>query len=129
MRYSYPYHSKNIAYVGSIVDFDRNCICICICVFVFVYLYFCICIRVFVFACLTPGNIVFGVLVPRVSQKYSTCMVYTEFLISGRNPPLEGGGGKTYCKLEPEGHRAYLLKSGCMDLEKSRVAESLGCYI
>ena len=57
------------------------------------YLYLCICICVFVFACLTPGNIVFGVLVPRASQKYSTCMVYTEFLISGRNPPLEGGGG------------------------------------
>ena len=95
-------------------------------VFVFVYLYLCICICVFVFACLTPGNIVFGVLVPRASQKYSTCMVYTEFLISGRNPPLEGGGGpKTYCKLEPEGHRAYLF----VWVEKSRVAESLGCYI
>ena len=33
------------------------------------------------------------VLVPRAFQKYSTCMVYSEFLFSGKNQPLEGRGG------------------------------------
>ena len=33
------------------------------------------------------------VLVPRAFQKYSICMVYSEFLFSGRNPTLEGRGG------------------------------------
>ena len=35
------------------------------------------------------------VLVPRAFQKYSICMVYSEFLFSGRNPTLEGRGGGT----------------------------------
>ena len=47
----------------------------------------------FVFACLTPHNIVIEFLVPRAFQKYSTCMVYSDFLSPGKNSPLEGGGG------------------------------------
>ena len=37
---------------------------------------------------------VIEVLVPRAFLKYSTCMVYSEFLLSGKNPPLERGGQK-----------------------------------
>ena len=37
----------------------------------------------FVFACLTPHNIVIEFLVPRAFQKYSTCMVYSDFLLPG----------------------------------------------
>ena len=50
---------KNIAYVGSMGNFDRSCIC--------------------VFACQTPGYIVFEVLAPKASQKYSTCMVHSDW--------------------------------------------------
>ena len=53
----------------------------------------CICLCLTVFVCVTPGNSAMGVLVPRAFQKCSTCMVYSEFWISGENPPLEGGGG------------------------------------
>ena len=34
------------------------------------------------------------VLVPRAFLKYSICMVYSDFLLSGKNPPLEGGEGQ-----------------------------------
>ena len=51
--------------------------------------------------CVEGGSSVIVVLVPRAFQKYSTCMVYSEFLIPGKNSPLEGGGPNTYCKLEP----------------------------
>ena len=64
------------------LPFQKYSICWVYCQFspkLYLYLYLCICICVFVFACLTPGNIVFGVLVPRASQKYSTCMIFTEF--------------------------------------------------
>ena len=56
------------------------------------YIYSCIC--VLLFTCLTPGNIVIGVLVPMAFQKYSICMVYTDFILPGKNPPLGGGGGQ-----------------------------------
>ena len=54
------------------------------------YLHTCICL--FVFTCLTPEAIDFGVLVPRAFQKYSTSLVFTEFLILGEISALEGGG-------------------------------------
>ena len=37
------------------------------------------------------SNIVIEFLVPRAFQKYSTCMVYSDFLSPGKNSPLEGG--------------------------------------
>ena len=43
-----------------------------------------------VFACVTPHNIAKDFLVPRAFQKYSTCMVYSDFPIPGKNPSLEG---------------------------------------
>merc|ERR1711911_484342 len=46
----------------------------------------------FIFACLTPHNIVIEFLVPRAFQKFSTCMVYSDFLSPGKNSPLEGEG-------------------------------------
>ena len=61
-------------------------------VFVFVYLY----LHVW-----HPGTLSLGSLYPGLLKKYSTCMIFTEFLIWGRNQPLGGGGPKTYCKLEP----------------------------
>ena len=51
------------------------------------------------------GSSVIVVLVPRAFQKYSTCMVYSDFLSPGKNSPLEGGEGggpNTYCKFYPE---------------------------
>ena len=53
---------------------------------------------------MTPHDIAIEFLVPRAFQKYSTCMVHSDFLSPGKNSPLEGGEGggpNTYCKLEP----------------------------
>ena len=43
----------------------------------------CICLCICVIACLTPQIIAIGVLVPRAFQKYTTCMVCDDFVISG----------------------------------------------
>ena len=40
---------------------------------------------------LRGGSSVIVVLVPRAFQKYSTCMVYSDFLLPGKNSPLERG--------------------------------------
>ena len=67
-------------------------------------MYLSTCICVCVFACLTPGNIVIGVLVTRAFQKYTTCcLVYNVFLNFGRESRLVGGwgGAYTYCKPCP----------------------------
>ena len=78
-----------------------------------VYLRSCICLCLTVFVCLTPGSSATVVLVPRPFQKYSTCMVYSEFLFSGKNQPLEGEGGpKTYCTYCPTGQMT-LRKTSC----------------
>ena len=58
-----------------------------VCVFMFLFL------CLYVFACMTPHDIAIKFLVPRAFQKYSTCMVYSDFLSPGKNSPLEGGGG------------------------------------
>ena len=39
-------------------------------------------------------NTITNILVPSAFQKYSTCMVYSDFLSPGKNSPLEGGGGQ-----------------------------------
>ena len=54
----------------------------------------CICLCLTVFVCVTPGSSAIVVLVPRAFQKYSTCMVHSDFLISGKNSPLGEGGGR-----------------------------------
>ena len=65
------------------------------------------------------------VLVPRAFLKYSTCMVYSEFLLSGKNPPLEGGGGpKTYCKLEPKDLTYYHMTAAQGLLEAGDILAS-----
>ena len=43
----------------------------------------CIRLCLCVFACMTPHDIAIKFLVPRAFQKYSTCMVYSDFLLPG----------------------------------------------
>ena len=84
LRSLYHYHSKTIAYFGQLPS----------------KLYFCICLCIRVFACLTLRNIVFGVLLLRAFQKYSTCLVYNELLILGENQVLEGWGPFTFDQIK-----------------------------
>ena len=56
----------------------------------------------FVFACLTPHNIVIEFLVPRASQKYSTCMIHSDFSIPGKNSTLGGGGQTPFVNSTPD---------------------------
>ena len=62
------------------------------------------CICICVFACLTPQNIVIGVLVPRAFQKYSTCMVCGDFLISNRNSQIDPAHQKVESESKLHSH-------------------------
>ena len=48
----------------------------------------------------TDGSIIFGVLVSRASQKYSTCMVHMRSESIGQESASRGGA-YAYCKPEP----------------------------